>query len=154
MQFYKKIFFLKFGIKKYQKGGSKSFIKPSIWQDDNLAFYDAPFGCYAADRQTDRIPEFNTSLIGRGKNGWEIPIKLTKKVSTIKSSIYSTIRLSINSSIKVSLSLNFYNWSKLSDFLQFLIYNCALYFFFLKGSGLDWDQWMLLLENAVSSWLA
>ncbi len=38
-----------------------------------LAFYDAPIGCYAADRRndgrTDRIPEFNTSLIGRGKNG-------------------------------------------------------------------------------------
>jgi hypothetical protein len=37
-----------------------------------LAFYDAPFGCSAADRQTDgqtdRIPKFNTSLKGRGKN--------------------------------------------------------------------------------------
>jgi hypothetical protein len=51
---------------------SKSFIKPSIWQDETmviiLAFTDASFGCYAADRRTDRIPEFNTSLIGRGKN--------------------------------------------------------------------------------------
>jgi hypothetical protein len=31
------------------------------------AFYDAWFGCYATNRQMDRIPEFNTSLIGRGK---------------------------------------------------------------------------------------
>jgi hypothetical protein len=33
-----------------------------------LAFYDASFGCYATNRRTDRIPEFNTSLIGLGKN--------------------------------------------------------------------------------------
>jgi hypothetical protein len=33
-----------------------------------LAFYDAWFGCYTTDRRTDRILEFNTSLIDRGKN--------------------------------------------------------------------------------------
>jgi hypothetical protein len=32
-----------------------------------LAFYDASFGCYTADRQTDIIQKINTSLIGRGK---------------------------------------------------------------------------------------
>ena len=63
-----------------------------------LAFYDAPFGCYAADRRTDgqtdrrtdRIPKFNTSLIGRGKKliylqiYYQILLKIQTTVNLIK----------------------------------------------------------------------
>jgi hypothetical protein len=100
-----------------------------------LAFYDTPFGCYAADRQTDgqtgRIPKFNTSLIGRGKH-----IVIYANLKNIHTYILYISNIELGKNIKVkklshiesqlldciiSRTLNFISFSFSNTNLDFLL---------------------------------